>query len=166
VGRILPEFEKYWKMVYPSYPFKYLLMDDELAKKHENDLVLGKIIITSAIISILITCFGLFALSWGTAQERSREIGIRKVTGANSINILRLLLAGYLKILAVSLIIGIPLSIYIMNNWLEKFAYRVNIGASSIIFASLMILLIAIIAVGYHTIKSSLQNPVDVIKYE
>jgi putative ABC transport system permease protein len=166
VGRILPEFKKYWKMVYPSYPFKYLLMDDELAKKHKNDLVLGKIIITSAIISILITCFGLFALSWGTAQERSREIGIRKVTGANSINILRLLLAGYLKILAVSLIIGIPLSIYIMNNWLEKFAYRVNIGASSIVFASLMILLIAFIAVGYHTIKSSLQNPVDVIKYE
>ena len=91
------KFEKYWKMVYPSYPFKYLLMNDELEKKHKNDLVLGKIIIASAIISILITCFGLFALSWGTAQERSREIGIRKVAGASSINILKLLLKISLK---------------------------------------------------------------------
>jgi putative ABC transport system permease protein len=141
-------------------------MDDELAKKHKNDLVMGKIIIASAIISILITCFGLFALSWGTAQERSREIGIRKVAGATSLNILKLLLTSYVKILAVSLVIGIPVSIFIMNNWLEKFAYRVHIGASSLVLASIMILFIAFLAVGYHTIKSSLQNPVDVLKYE
>ncbi len=166
IGNILPEFEKYWNLVYPSYPFKYLLMSDELVRKHKNDLVLSKIIITSAIISILITCFGLFVLSWGTAQERSREIGIRKVAGANSLNILKLLLISYLKILSVSLFIGIPVSIYIMNIWLGKFAYRVNIGVTSPGLASFMILLIAFLAVGYHTIKSSIQNPIDVIKYE
>ena len=166
IGRILPEFEKYWETVYPSYPFKYLLMDDELVKKHKNDLILGKIIITSAIISILITCFGLFALSWGTAQERSREIGIRKVNGASSINILKLLFSSYIKILAVSLVIGIPASIFIMNTWLEKFAFRVNIGIFSLGLASMMILVIALLAVGYHTIKSSIQNPVEVLKYE
>jgi putative ABC transport system permease protein len=166
ISSILPEFEKYWRLVYPSYPFKYLLMDDELVSKHKNDLVLGKIIITSAILSILITCFGLFALSWGTAQERSREIGIRKVAGATSIDILNLLLKSYIKILAVSLVIGIPISIYIMDNWLEKFAYRVNIGLFSLGLASLMILIIAFVAVGYHTLKSSIQNPVEVLKYE
>jgi hypothetical protein len=166
IGHILLEFEKYWKMVYPSYPFKYLLLDVELVKKHKNDLVLRKIIITSANISILITCFGLFALSWGTAQERSREIGIRKVAGATSFNIFKLLLISYIKILAVSLLIGIPASIYIMNIWLEKFAYRVNIGVFSPGLAALMIFFIAFFAVGYHTLKSSIRNPVDVIKYE
>jgi len=165
-GSILPEFEKYWKLVYPSFPFRYLLMNDELVKKHKNDLVLSKIIITSAILSILITCFGLFALSWGTAQERSREIGIRKVAGATSINILKLLLTSYLKILALSLILGIPISIYLMNSWLEKFAFRVDIGVFSLSLASILILLIALLAVGYHTLRSSIQSPVKILKYE
>jgi len=97
---ILPEFEKYWKAVYPSYPFKYLLMSDEMIRKHKNDLVFSKIIIMSALLSILITCFGLFALSWGTTQERTKEISIRKVNGATSINILQLLLVNYLKIIS------------------------------------------------------------------
>ena len=166
IRSILPELEKYWNLVYPSYPFKYLLMTEELVRKHKNDLVLSKIIIASAILSILITCFGLFALSWGTAQERSREIGIRKVAGASSINILELLLISYLKIIAVSLFLGIPISIYLMNNWLEKFAFRVNIGMFSLSLASILILLIALFAVGYHTVKSSIQSPVKILKYE
>lgn len=166
ISGILPEFEKYWTSVYPSYPFKYLLMDDELVRKHKNDLVLSKIIITSAILSILIMCFGLFALSWGTAQERSREIGIRKVAGATSFNILNLLLSSYMRILVASLIIGIPISIYLMNSWLEKFAFRINIGLFSLSLASIMILFIALLAVGYHTVKSSVQSPVNILKYE
>jgi putative ABC transport system permease protein len=166
LGIILPEFERYWKEVYPSYPFKYLLMSDELNKKHSNDLVFSKIIIVSALLSILITCFGLFALSWGTTQERLKEIGIRKVIGATSLNILQLLLINYLKIIVITTAIGIPLSIFLMNKWLEKFAYRIYIGVTPLILAGLVLLVIAFLVIGYHTIKSSFQNPVESLRYE
>jgi putative ABC transport system permease protein len=166
LGAILPEFERHWKEVYPSYPFKYLLMNDELNKKHKEDIVFSKIIIISAILSVLITCFGLFALSWGTTQERSKEIGIRKVIGATSMNILQLLLVNYLKIIVITSAIGIPISILLLNKWLEKFAYRIDVGVIPPILAGILVLAIAFLTVGFHTLKSSFQNPVEALRYE
>jgi putative ABC transport system permease protein len=166
LGDILSEFERYWKEVYPSYPFKYLLMRDELIRKHKNDLVFSKIITASALLSILITCFGLFALSWGTTQERSKEIGIRKVNGATSLNILYLLLTNYLKIILITSAIGIPLSIILMNKWLEKFAFRIDIGVAPLVYTGGLLMAIALVTVGYHTVKSSFQNPVESLRYE
>jgi len=166
LGTILPEIERFWKEVYPSYPFKYLLMSEELIKKHKNDLVFSKIIIASALLSILITCFGLFALSWGITQERSKEIGIRKVIGATSMDILHLLLVSYSKIILISCLIGIPGSIYLMNKWLEKFAFKVEIGIFLVLLAGTLVLVIAFLTVAYHTLKSSFQNPVNSLRYE
>jgi putative ABC transport system permease protein len=166
LGDILPRFETYWHQVYPSYPFKYLLMSDELMNKHKNDLVLSKIIIVAAVISILITCFGLFALSWGTTQEKSKEIGIRKVVGATSADIFKLLMVNYMKIIMIALITGVPASIYFMNRWLEKFAYKVEVGVLPVLVVAVLLYVIAFLAVGYHTLRSSIQKPVDALRYE
>lgn len=166
IGSILPEVEKYWASVYPSYPFKYLLMDDELLNKHKDDMVMSRIILASVFISILITCFGLFALSWGTTQERSKEISIRKVVGASSFTILRLLLNQFLKYIIIAIFIGVPISIYILNLWLEKFAFKVDISILSLTLAGVTLVIIAFLTVAYHTIKASIQNPVESLRYE
>lgn len=166
LGFIIPEFENFWRETYPEYPFKYLLISDELANKHSADLVFGKIISSAAIISILITCFGLFALAWGTAQGRSREIGIRKVNGASSVDILGMLSKLYLKVILIAALIGIPLSLYLMNNWLEKFAFKVDLGAFPVILSAILMLAVTFLAIGYHTIRSSMQNPADILRYE
>jgi len=165
-GNIIPLVEKYWQEVYPAYPFKYLLMGDELTKKHKDDLVFSKIIISSALLSILLTCFGLFALSWGTMQERSKEIGIRKVVGASSINILQLLITNYLKIILFAFITGIPLAIYLMNRWLERFVFKIEVGSLPLVFAGVLLIIITFLTIGYHTVKSSIQNPVNILRYE
>ena len=166
LGLLLEKFEAAWKQVYPAYPFKYLLMNDELLKKHENDLVFSKIIISAAIISILITSFGLFAISWGTALGRSKEIGIRKVAGASSRNIFGMLLKSYMLIMTVSTIAALPLSIFLVNHWLEKFAYRIEIGFMPLVSGIAIIFFISLVAVGYHTIRSSIQNPASILRYE
>ena len=166
IGSILPKVEKYWDTIYPDYPFKYLLMDDELLNKHQNDLVMSRSIVASAFISILITCFGLFALSWGTTQERSKEISIRKVVGATSFTILSILLNQFLKFILIAIIIGVPVSMYIINLWLEKFAYKVNISILSLTLAGLTLVFIAFFTVAYHAIKASIQNPVESLRYE
>jgi putative ABC transport system permease protein len=166
ISNIISQVETYWHEVYPSYPFKYLLMGDELIKKHHDDIIFSKIIIASALLSILITCFGLFALSWGTMQERSREIGIRKVVGASSFDILLLLVNNYLGIILFAFITGIPLSVYLMNKWLEKFVFKVEIGVLPLVLGGLLLILIAFLAIGYHTVRASIQNPVNTLRYE
>ncbi|MFC2126718.1 ABC transporter permease, partial [Bacteroidota bacterium] len=96
LSSLLPQVEKAWQSRFPDYPFKYLFIDSELDKKHAGDSVISKILIVSTLLSIFITCFGIFALAWGVSQDRSKEIGIRKVIGATSLNILSLLLKDYI----------------------------------------------------------------------
>ncbi len=141
-------------------------MDDELLNKHKDDMVMSRIILASAFISILITCFGLFALSWGTTQERSKEISIRKVVGASSFTIFRLLLNQFLKYIIIAIFIGVPISIYILNLWLEKFAFKVDISILSLTLAGVTLVIIAFLTVAYHTIIASIQNPVESLRYE
>jgi len=166
LNELLPEVEKAWQSRFPDYPFKYLFIDSELDKKHAGDSVIGKILITSSVLSIFITCFGIFALAWGASQDRSKEIGIRKVIGATSLNILSLLLKDYLFMIVAAFLVASPIAYYLMSKWLESFAFKINIDLTTYLIAGSMILIITLLTIGYQTMKSAHTNPVNELKYE
>jgi len=166
ITSVLPAIEDYWREIYPDRSFKYIWIDDELFLKHKDDLIFSKIIITSSLISILISCFGLFALSWGTSHERSKEIGIRKVIGATSGQIFFLLSKFYIKYILVAFIISAPIAYYLVRWWLEKFVFKIDISFSIYLIAGISIIFITLITISFQTIRSSLTDPVKELRYE
>lgn len=166
ISEIVPALQEQWQNVFPGYPLKYLFVNDELYKNHQDDMLFSRITGSVMIISILITCFGLFALSWSTAQDRSREIGIRKVFGATRINVIFLLANRFLKWILIAYIIAVPFAWYLSNRWLEAFAFKIRLNIWMFLAAGIIISFISLITVGYQTLKSSITNPVDELRYE
>jgi len=166
LASILPLAETAWHSYFPNHPFKYLLLDDELNRKHADDAMMGKVLTVSTLLSIIITCFGIFAISWGTGRQRSKEIGIRKVIGATNLNILILLLKKYVLMISLAFIIASPIAYYLTSMWLENFAYKVDMDIKTYLLAGLIVITVTFLTIGYHTLKSAHTNPVDELKYE
>jgi putative ABC transport system permease protein len=119
-----------------------------------------------SLLAILISCLGLFGLSLFTAEQKTKEIGIRKTMGATSLSIVTLFLKQYFRWVLLATIIATPIAWYTMQAWLDNFAYRISIHPMEFIVASLMAFAIAMITVGYHAIRASGQNPVISLRYE
>jgi putative ABC transport system permease protein len=117
-------------------------------------------------LAILISCLGLFGLAAFTAQKRQKEISIRKVVGASVNGITLMLSRDFLKLIVISLLIAFPVSWYLMNNWLQGFAYRVNIGAGIFVAAGASTILITLFTISYQSIKAALANPVKSLRSE
>ena len=126
----------------------------------------GKIVGYASSFAILIACLGLFGLATLTVARRTKEIGIRKVLGANVSNILFMLTNDFGKLVIIGTILAWPIAYFAMRNWLEEFAYRIGIGIENFILATAFAILIALVAIGYQSIKAALENPVKSIKYE
>ena len=120
----------------------------------------------AAVLSIIICCLGLFGLAHLAAQRRIKEMGIRKVLGATVAGIASLLTRDFLKLVIVSLVVASPLAWWIMNNWLQDFAYRIDIGWWMFALAGLIAVIIAMITVGYQAIKTAIANPVKSLRTE
>ena len=163
---ILPEIEKSWQRVYPDYPFGYRLIEDELIKAHKDDLYFLKIIVSFSLISILITCFGLFSLAWAITQNRTKEIGIRKVIGATFIDIFRLLTVDFSKWILVAFILATPIAWYLMNEWLQNFSFRIKLSPVIFMAGGIIIFVIALLTVSIHAIRAARVNPVDELRNE
>jgi len=163
---LLSSIGQVWKELNPELAFRYLWVEDEILAKHQEDMVFSKIIVISATISILINCLGLFALSWGTSLERSREMAIRKVMGATNLGVFFLLSRFYLRLISVSFLISIPLTLYLVNWWLERFAYKTEITFKLFLLAAIITGMIALLTISYQTLRSSLMNPVNELRYE
>jgi len=166
LSKILPQIQTEWKRVFPDYSFTYRIIQEELMKKYKEDTFFYKIITTFSVISMILSCFGLFALSWAVVQSRTKELGIRKVLGATPLDILNLLTLTFTKRIILAFIIAAPVGYYLMNQWLTRFANRIEINVWIFFMSGLMVTFIAVVTLSLQTVKATMTNPVDEIRNE
>ncbi len=166
----LPKIVNYmqdtWAKFVPDSPMEYYFLDDDFVNLHKEEFVTGKLFAYFSILAIFIACLGLFGLSTFVAEKKRKEIGIRKVNGATTSNIISLLIRNFSLLIVLANMIAWPIGYFLMQKWLQKFAYHVDIKIGSFIMATLLALTIAWITVMYQAIKTARQNPVDSLRYE
>jgi ABC-type antimicrobial peptide transport system permease subunit len=163
---LLPSIEVAWKKTYPGDHFSYRLIQDELMKKYRDDIFLYKTVVSYSIVSMIISCFGLFALSWAVAQSRMKEVGIRKVLGANARDIVHLLTVSFVKRIVVAFIVAAPISYYLMNEWLHHFVKRAPMDMVTFVAAALAVTFVALATMSVQTLRAACRNPVEELKDE
>jgi putative ABC transport system permease protein len=162
----LSKFEQLWKENQPSLPFEYSFLDEDYEQMFEKEARMSNIFNIFSILAILIACMGLFGLAAYTAEQRTKEIGIRKAMGASSSSVVGLLTREFTKLVIISFVIATPLAWYLMKQWFNAFAYKTSIGVWPFILAGLIALLIAWFTVSYQSIKAAIANPVDSLRDE
>ena len=163
---LLSQIGAIWKKNLPSVPFEYTFLDQEVQKQYETEIILSQIINTFTLIAILISCLGLFGLAAFSAEQRNKEIGIRKVLGASVTGIVQLLSKDFLVLVVVSFAIATPIAWYGMSKWLQAFAYRVPLSWWMFALSGLIAIAIALITVSSQAIKAAVANPVKSLKAE
>jgi len=158
--------ETTWNRIIPNYPFDYRFVDQELGRMYSGWDRLSTLLKYFAVLAILIACLGLFGLASFTAEQRTKEIGVRKVLGATVASLVMLMSKEFTKWVLVANIIAWPISYFMMKNWLQDFAYRVNIGVWTFVLSAILALLIALLTVLYQSVKAAIANPVNSIRYE
>ncbi|MEQ9442098.1 MAG: ABC transporter permease [Cyclobacteriaceae bacterium] len=162
----LQAIENAWKETVSVLPFEYTLLDQDIQQQYESDRRMSQIISSFTLVAILISCLGLYGLSAFVAERKVKEIGVRKVLGAKVSSIVRLLSQDFTKLVLIAFLISIPLSYYMMKQWLQNFAYQIDIGPQFFIIAGLMALLIAWGTISYHAIRAARANPVKSLRSE
>lgn len=150
----------------PGYPFTYNFLDQDLANLYKGEQQMGSIFNLFAILAIFISCLGLYGLSAFMAQQRTKEIGVRKVLGATVYNIVYLLSTGFTRLILLAAIVAVPLAWLAVNSWLQSFAYHIDVSWMVFVFASVSALLIAWLTVGYESVKAAVSNPVKSLRSE
>ena len=150
----------------PGKPFEYSFLDEQFDSLYRSEQRLGKVFGIFAFLAIMVACMGLFGLTAFTADQRTKEIGIRKVLGASLSNIITLISREFVRLVLVADIVSLPISYYFMHRWLKNFVYRIDIGMWMFVFASVIALLIALFTVSAQAIRAALANPVDSLRYE
>ena len=141
-------------------------MDDDFNATYEAEQRVGKIALSFSVLAIFIACLGLFGLVTYAAEQRTKEIGIRKVLGASVSNIVQLLSKDFLKLVFLSAVVAFPLAWWAMHQWLQDFAYRINIGWWVFVIAGFTAVFIALITVSFQAVRAALANPVDNLRTE
>lgn len=157
--------KKYGKFA-PNYIFRYDFLDDKIDAFYKNEKNAGIILNYFAALTIFISCLGLLGLVSYMVEQRSKEIGIRKVSGASVSNIVWLISKDFLRWIAVALVIAFPMAWYFMTNWLQDFVYRVGITWWMFVFTAVAVMVIALLTISYQAIKAASANPVDSLRYE
>jgi len=155
-----------WEEVNPISPFEYRFFDETIAAKYKAENQASTIIRLFSLLAILISCLGLFGLASFTSEQRTKEIGIRKVLGASMAGIIRLMNADFIKWILAAYIIATPIGYFAMNLWLQNFVFRISMRWWYFAVAGILTLIVALITVSYQSIKAALSNPVDSLKYE
>lgn len=155
-----------WRQIAPGTPFEYTFVDQALDSQYRQEQRLSKIVTSGSVLAIVIACLGLFGLASLMIARRTKEIGVRKVLGASSSSIVLLVNKEFTKLVAVAFVIAVPIAWYAMQQWLQDFAYRIDIGAGIFLMAGLAALVIAWFTVSYQSVKATLINPVESLKSE
>lgn len=166
VPATIAQLEKLWKHSFPEVPFEYIFMDETFSKMYAAEARFQKVFISLVALGIIIACLGLFALATFSAEQRVKEIGIRKVLGASVGHVVALLSKDFLKLVIISLVLAIPISLYAMQTWLEGFAYRVTIEWWIFIVAAFIALLIAFLTISSQALKAAVANPAKSLRSE
>lgn len=155
-----------WQRVLPDIPFEYSFLDQDFAKLYESEQTLARIISAFTLIAILVSCLGLFGLSTFTAEQRNKEIGIRKVLGSSVAGIVGLLSRDFLLLVAIAILVAVPLAWWGMHRWLENFAYHIPLTWWIFGLAGMIAIVIAGITVSFQSIRAALANPVKSLRSE
>ncbi len=166
IQKTLEFLEQTWKTFVPGSPFLYSFLDDRLDNLYRSEQTTRNIVEVFTGLAVLIACLGLFGLVAFISEQRTKEIGIRKVLGASVEGIILLLLQSYLKLFLIAFVIAAPLAYSIMNRWLQNFVYRTNISLGVFFIAASASVLIILLAVGSQTIRAARANPMDALRYE
>ena len=162
----IASIEKLYKKYEADVPFDYYFLDDAFNKQYRSEQRMGSLFAGFTGVAILIACMGLFGLITFTAEQKVKEIGIRKVLGASISNIVGLLSKDFIRLVLIANGIAFPIAYYFMNDWLQGFAYKTDIGASVFVVAGILAIGIALLTVLYQAIRAALMNPVKSLKSE
>ena len=162
----LASMEKVFKKFSPGFPFKYYFTDDEIEKNYKAEYTVSKLSRYFAFLAIFISCLGLFGLVTFTAEQKTKEIGIRKVLGASVTGIVRMLSKDFLKLVLLAAVIAFPVAWWLMHKWLMDFEYRIEIGWWVFVVAGIVALLIALLTISFQSIKAAIANPVKSLRTE
>jgi putative ABC transport system permease protein len=155
-----------WKTHAGTLPFQYEFMDEAFVNTFKTQQQFGKILTVMAALAIMIAALGLLGMIIYSLEQRTKEIGIRKVSGASVLDILRLISKSFSSLILIAFVIATPLAWWLMKNWLDDFAYRITPTAGVFIFTGLSTFAIALLITSYHAVKAAMTNPVDVLKDE
>ena len=166
INNILESIKSIWHNLNPSEPFEYTFLDEDFQKNYDAENRLSSIVGYFTAIAILISCLGLFGLATFSAEQRIKEIGVRKTLGASVSSIVALLSKDFLKLVAIAVLIASPLAWLAMNKWLQSFAYRIHISWTVFVITTLAALFIALFTISFQAIKAAMANPVKSLRSE
>ena len=166
LSQTLAFLEQQWQAFEPLYPFQYSFLDEDFDQLYREEERLGRIFSYASFLALFIASLGLFGLSAFTTQQRTKEIGIRKVLGSSLSGIVLLLSKDFLKLVGVAFCFAAPMAYLAMNRWLDAFAYRIDLSWPILLVAGLVALCIAMLTVSYQAIRAALADPVKSLRYE
>lgn len=158
--------EKKWKDIFPDQPFTYTYLSERFGRQFEADENRGLVFTLFTILAIIIACLGLFGLASYMVEQRTKEVGIRKVFGANENTILGLISKDFLILVLIGILIAVPVAYYFMSNWLENYVYKMKIGIPLLLFASLLTIVITFLTISYKAYQAAIMNPATALKTE
>lgn len=163
---LIQRIEQKWTTMAPGQPFEYTFLDEGFNSMYDAEVRVGNILGTFAILAILIACMGLLGLATFTAEQKTKEIAVRKVLGASISQLFLLLTSEFTKWVLVANLVALPIAYWVMREWLSGFAYQTSIGVGSLVIALMAGIVIALITVSYQSFRASRANPVRSLKYE
>jgi ABC-type antimicrobial peptide transport system permease subunit len=166
ISEALPKIESVFKKIIPSVPFDYKFVDQQYATKFIEEERIGKLSSTFSALAIFISCLGLFGLASYIAEQRTKELGIRKVLGASVLQLWKLLSKDFVLLVVIACCIAIPLAFYFMDNWLSQYTYRTALSWEIFVVVSIGAVIITLMTISFQAIKTALANPVKSLRTE
>lgn len=163
---VIEEIAQLWKQYLPRVGVSYNYLSDRYNKSHEADISAGKLFPVFSFLTIVVACLGLFGLVSYTTSQRTKEIGIRKVLGASTLVIITIMSEKFLRLIAVAFLLSLPLAWALARNWLEAFAYKVQLSAGIFLLTGAFIFSVTLVTVVYVTARAARANPAESLRYE
>jgi putative ABC transport system permease protein len=166
IPSLVNQIEKKWNSMTTGQPFNYTFMDNDFNNIYNNEQRTGKLFVSFAVFAIFIACLGLFGLVTYAAEQRNKEIGIRKVLGANIAGIMTMISKDFVKLVLIATIIAFPIAWWVMDKWLESFAFRTSISWWIFLIAGILTIVIALATVSLQALRAATANPVKSLRSE